>query len=97
MMTCALLAKSPNWASKTVRPWRSLPRECPYSKPSTAASLSGEFHTSTASCIPVWISFRDTRLHIAAAAAFTQHERYNTEYIEWRILSTLPYVREWGH
>ena len=93
MTACALFAKSPNWASQITSEVPAVPREKPYSNPSTAASLrpgpapalcqgcekgqdtaagqqvhldgadlSGEFHTSTASCSPGCMCARETRL-----------------------------------
>ena len=44
--TCALLAKSPNWASHSTSARPRLPTLCPYSNASTAASLSGLLYTS---------------------------------------------------
>ena len=47
---CALLEKSPNWASHKTSARPAAPSEKPYSNASVAPSLSGEFQTSTRSC-----------------------------------------------
>ena len=69
MITCALLTKSPNCASHTVRR-RGSPLDMPYSKPSTASSLSGLLTASSSACsFWTWLSGTHGRPSLASKMA----------------------------